>query len=236
MKHILFLLLCTFSLSLSAQQRNEPFNGLITDVLDHPVRGAKIYIEKGYSARSNKKGQFGLTNVRPADTITIEYQKKIYLIPVQGRKSIRVKIGDQIDNASKFEAQEDQQLVDWGYGYVKKRESLEVSSGISGDILRRTGETNLLKALQGKVAGLNVTNTNGFAGDPDVNIRGIHSINLSSTPLYIVDGVEVTSLDFVNVYDVHSVEVLKEGSMYGSKGANGVIIVHTIGAFGRGIK
>lgn len=236
MKHILLMLLCAISVSLSAQVNQVPFNGLITDVLDHPVKGAKIYIEKGYSTRSNKKGQFGLTNVLPNDTITIEYQKRIYLIPVDGRKSIKVKIGDQIDNNSIFEAEEDKQLVDWGYGYVKKRESLEVSSGISGEVLRRTGETNLLKALQGKVAGLNISNTNSFGADPSVNIRGINSINLPSTPLYIVDGVEVSTLDFVNVYDVYNVEVLKDGSMYGSKGACGVILVHTIGAYGRGIK
>lgn len=60
-----------------------------------------------------------------------------------------------------------------------------------------------------------------------VVIRGINSINCSTEPLYVVDGVEVSSLDFVNIYDVESVEVMKDAFIYGSRGANGAILVKT---------
>lgn len=121
---------------------------------------------------------------------------------------------------------EDDELVNLGYGYVKRREHTGVSSGISGDRLRQTGQRDILKALSGLVAGLNITQVNG---ETDVNIRGQKSLVMSNTPLFIVDGTQVSSLDFVSVYDVESVEVLKDASIYGSRGANGAILVTTKG-------
>ena len=82
----------------------------------------------------------------------------------------------------------------------------------------RTGRTNILDALQGLVPGLTVSNGRAV-------IRGIGTINSSSDPLFILDGVEVPSLSFVNLNDVERVEVQKDGSIYGVKGANGVILV-----------
>lgn len=211
-----------FAMSVIAQEKHDvPFNGLIMDMAGNPAKGAKIYIEKGLSTRSDKKGRFGLTNVLPTDTIKIEYQKKIYFIPVEGRKSIRINIGDQIDNLARYNAEEDNELVDLGYTYVKRRESIESTGGISGEALIRSGATNLLDALRGRIAGVQIN------GDK-ILIRGISSVNSGTDPLLLVDGCEVSSLEGISLYDVQSVEVLKEGSMYGMRGANGVIIVRTI--------
>lgn len=115
--------------------------------------------------------------------------------------------------------------VDVGYGEVKKRDHTGVANGISGDELRRSGQTDLWRALQGRIPGLTITT--GRFGESEVSIRGQNSLTLPQTPLFIVDGVVVESLDFVNIYDVDYVEVLKEASIYGSRGANGAIIVHT---------
>ena len=104
--------------------------------------------------------------------------------------------------------------------FVKRREICSSSSGIPGEVLVRTGRTNLLDAMQGLVPGLTVSNGRAV-------IRGVGTINGSTDPLFILDGVEVASLAFVSVSDVESVEVQKDGSMYGSKGANGVIRVTT---------
>lgn len=228
MNRLLLIIALVFSVTLGFAQDNKdiPFNGLLKDIAGNPAKGARIYIEKGYVAKSDKKGRFGLTNVQPNDTIIIHYQRKVYFIPVDGRKSISIRLGDQIDKTALFEAEEDQQLADFGYGYVKRRESLDASNGISGEALRRSGQTNVLAALQGLVPGLTVNSTQ--FGTVTSNIRGINSLTLSTEPLFIVDGVETASLDFVSVYDVDTVEVLKDGSMYGSRGANGVIIVRTI--------
>lgn len=226
MKHILFILLlaCTFGLQAQAPQ-GVPFNGLVTDVAGTPLKGVKVYVlsERVFS-RSDKKGRFGLTDVNPTDTLHLVYKKVLYDIPVDGRKSIRICLGDQLSPT----AREDEELVNWGYGYVKKRESVQVSNGISGEELARTGRTNLLEALQGRVPGLSVTpSPRGLGDDPQVRMRGINSINLPTTPLYVVDGVQVSSLEFVNVMDVERVEVLKDASIYGVRGANGAIVVTT---------
>ena len=139
---LLFALL--LAIPLAAQQQGVPFNGIVSDISGAPVKGARIYISKGRVARSDKKGRFGLTDVAATDTIHIYFKKRTYDIPVEGRKSLRVRLGDQL------QAQEDQELVNWGYGFVKKRESLEISSGISGEDLVRSGYTNITMALQGR--------------------------------------------------------------------------------------
>ena len=107
-----------------------------------------------------------------------------------------------------------------GYGFVKRRESCSATTGIPGEVLVRTGRTNVLEAMQGLVPGLTVSNGRAI-------IRGIATINSVTDPLYIVDGVEVQSLSFVSVYDVDRVEVLKDANIYGAKGANGAILVTT---------
>ena len=195
--------------------KEEPFNGIITDLSGNPIKGAKVFVVSSkYFSRTNKKGQFGLTNVLPTDTIHVVYQKVQYDLPVEGRKSARIRLGDQM------EAQEDEELVAYGYGWVKRRENSMPSSGIPGEVLVRTGRTNVLASLEGLVPGLTIVG--GKA-----TIRGINSLNLSTDPLYVLDGVVVSSLDFINVYDVEHVEVLKDASIYGSQGANGAILVFT---------
>lgn len=209
-----------------------PFNGLILDSTLSPVNKVKVYTtnERRY-ARTDKKGRFGLTDVAPDDTLTLVVsKKKIIRIPVEGRTGIKIILQDENGGVK---ASQDDELVNMGYGYVKRREFTGVSSGISGERLRSTGERNILMALKGCVPGLNITG-NSNSGDVDVNIRGQRSFMLSSTPLYMVDGVEVKSLDFISIYDVDHVEVLKDASQYGSRGANGAILVTTkSGALGK---
>lgn len=223
MNRIIITLLFTLSIGfqLTAQQQGVPFNGIVSDISGTPIKGARIYISKSRVARSDKQGRFGLTNVEAADTIHVYYKKQTYDIPVSGRKSLRIRLGDQL------QAQEDQELVNWGYGFVKKRESLEISSGISGEDLVRSGYTNITMALQGRVPGLVVNQTGRPGQDAELNIRGTNSFYADQTPLFVVDGIVVESLDFISVYDVERVEVLKEASIYGSRGANGAILVTT---------
>lgn len=214
----LFLLLfCFLCFALQAQDQGKPFNGIITDLSGNPVKGAFVYtIDKDFRARTNKRGQFGLTNVQPTDTLHIVYKKVHYDIPVDGRRSMRIHLGD------KFDAQEDEEIAELGYGYIKRREVLTPTNGISGDIIRRMGRPTIIQCLVGLVPGLNIS-PNG-----SVNIRGINSINLPTEPLYKVDDVTVSSLDMISPYDVDHVEVLKDASIYGAQGANGAILVYTI--------
>lgn len=199
-----------------------PFNGLVLDREMKPKKGVKVYVKdpKRY-AITDKKGRFGLTDVQPDDTLHLVVSKKeTLLVPVEGRRGIRIVFaGDK-----RAQAENDDEIANTGFGFVKRREFTGVSSGISGDRLRSTGRRDILSALKGLVPGLNVT---GPAGDQSVNIRGVNSLTSPTEPLYVVDGVVVSSLDFLNIYDVDHVEVIKDGSQYGSRGANGVIVVTT---------
>ena len=199
------------------KQKAVPFNGVVADILGQPLKGARVWVvSPDYYTTTDKKGKFGLTNVQPTDTLHIKYKKQLYLIPVDTMKSVRVRLGDEL----KYEVRQDDELVNTGYGFVKRRESCNSSTGISGEVLVRTGRTDVLEALQGLVPGLTITNGKAI-------IRGLATINGSSDPLFLVDGVEVESLSFVNVYVVDKVEVLKDANMYGVKGANGAILVTT---------
>lgn len=216
---ILSVLLLTCIVSF-AQEQEVPFNGLVKFLNGEPVKGARVWVAKGLESKTDKQGRFGLTNVLPDDTINIKFRKTVYRIPVENRKSISIVLGNEFSSEipTAYDAPE---LADYGFGYVKRRESVIASSGISGEVLRRSGHNTILQALAGRVAGLNIN------GD-QVTIRGVSSINSSTTPLFILDGSEVSTLDNIPLYDVESVEVLKDGSMYGVKGANGVIIVRTV--------
>jgi TonB-dependent SusC/RagA subfamily outer membrane receptor len=219
MKRFFFLMFGAFLfVAVSAQEKeNTPFNGVVEDVFGQPLKGVKVWVvSPKYYAVSNKKGQFGLTNVMDNDTIHLKFRKQVFDVPVSGRKSMRVCIADEM----KVEVREEEELVNYGYGFVKRREYCSATSGILGEILVRTGRTNVLDALQGLVPGLTISNGKAI-------IRGLSTINSSPDPLFLVDGVEVESLSFVNVYDVDRVDVLKDSNIYGAKGANGVILVTT---------
>ncbi|MDE6648841.1 MAG: TonB-dependent receptor plug domain-containing protein [Muribaculaceae bacterium] len=212
-------LLSAFALSAVAEV---PFNGLILDREMKPKKGVKVYVKdpKRY-ATTDKKGRFGLTDVLPDDTLHLVISKKETItVPVEGRKAMRIVLAGE----KGFKAEDDEGMANTGYGFVKRREFTGVSSGISGEKLKATGQKDIMSALQGLVPGLNITNRRG---EQSVNIRGVKSFMLSSEPLYIVDGVTVPSLDFISIYDVDHVEVIKDGSIYGSRGANGAIVVTT---------
>lgn len=199
------------------EQKAVPFNGVVADILGQPLKGAKVWVvDPNYYTTTDKKGKFGLTNVQPTDTLHVKYKKQLYLIPVDTMKSVRVRLGDEL----KYEVRQDEELVNTGFGFVKRRESCNSSTGISGEVLVRTGRIDLMEALQGLVPGLTIINGKAV-------IRGLATIYGSSDPIYIVDGVEVESLSYVNVYSVDRVEVLKDANMYGVKGANGAILVTT---------
>ena len=220
MKRLFFFIVSVFvCVAVFAQkQKDVPFNGIVADLLGQPLKGARVWVvDPNYYTTTDKKGKFGLTNVKTTDTLHVKYKKQLYLIPVDTMKSVRVRLGDEI----RFEVQEDEELVNTGFGFVKRREYCNATSGITGEMLVRTGRTNVLEAMQGLVPGVQIS-PNG-----KVVIRGEATINGSPDPLFLVDNVEVDNLDNVNVYDVERVDVLKDANMYGAKGANGVILVTT---------
>ncbi len=208
-----------------------PFNGLILNSDLKPVKNVRVYLnDPNYYALTDKKGRFGLTNILPDDTLTLRISKKqIIRVPVDGRQSMKIILSAEGD----INAQQDDELVNLGYGYVKRREFTGSSSGISGETLRRTGKSSILMALQGLVPGLKIS-VNQVDGSATANIRNAQTSDLSgggfskdAPPAFFVDGTQVPSLDFISVHDVDHVEVVKDASLYGVQGAAGVILVTT---------
>ena len=130
---------------------------------------------------------------------------------------------------------EDKQLLDEvvvvGYGTMRKSDLTGSSSTTKGSEILKMQGFNALEGLKGKAAGVNIFNNTGQpGGEMRVIIRGISTINASSSPLYIVDGVAMTDFQFLNPNDIERIEVLKDASsaaIYGARGANGVIMVTT---------
>lgn len=226
MKYLLSLFFIVGSLFLgeAAAQRKSPFNGVLLNLSGSPIKSAHVYVKSPRDyALTNKKGEFGLTDVMPNDTLKIQIKKKLYRLPVDGKRSIVIRLGDE----KNIQANEDTGLIDLGFSFVPRRERTIPGNFISGDELRHSGYHDVLSALQGRIPGLNITVTDRRGADRDINIRGTRTIKGNSTPLFFVDSVRVPSFEGISLNDIDYVEVMKDAGAYGSEGSNGAIIVHT---------
>ena len=197
----------------------EPFNGRITTPEGKGIR-AKIYVEnRDKQTISDGKGRFGLTDIEAHDVLRIVYKRNTLRVNVDGRQSIDI-VWSVEDNS--YHAEESEELMHYGYGYVKRRESVDYSSGISGDRLRATGAKSLVEAIQMCYPGLRYLNG-------ELCLITQNSINGSSAVLILVDGNEMNP-NMVNLYDVKSVEIIKGSNMYGFRGNNGVVLITTMSA------
>lgn len=223
MKKILLLLICLVTIFGHAQERKIPFNGILKDFNDMPIKKAKVYITspKSYS-KTNKLGAFGLTNVNYEDTLKVVIKKDIYKIPIESKRSIVILLDEK---TGKYATREDQELKNLRFDHVNHRER-NLGIIISGEKIRQTNSSNLLEALNGKVAGLNVSMDEG-GKVAKANMRGTNSFNSDTTPLFVLDGFVINSVDDIPLHDIDYVEVLKDGSYYGSRGSNGAILIFT---------
>lgn len=189
-----------------------------------PVIGATILVKglQGVGTVTNIDGDYTLNNVSSDATLIYSFvglttEERT----VEGRKVIDVALA------------EDPRLIDEvivvGYGVQRKSDLTGAVSSLKSDELQKTSVANVANALQGKVSGVMVLSNGTPGSEPEVKIRGIGTTN-NSSPLYVVDGMLVNDIGFLNSHDIASMEVLKDASataIYGSRGANGVIIVTT---------
>lgn len=122
-----------------------------------------------------------------------------------------------------------EQVVVIGYGTQKKKDLTGAIASVDGEEIAKMPNTNPVSSLQGKVAGLTISNSGTPGAAPTVRIRGVNSTN-SASPLYVVDGILQTNIDYLNPADIESVDVLRDPSsiaIYGLQGANGVIAITT---------
>ncbi|MBQ9339345.1 MAG: TonB-dependent receptor [Paludibacteraceae bacterium] len=223
MKHILSVLAAIFALSLSAQTLE--VNGVVlTDDSSEPAVGANVVV-KGTTLGTitDIDGRFSLS-AKKGDIILFSYVGyKTEEVRVNGSQPLRVTLHSDSEML--------EEVVAVGYGKMRKQDLTGAIASVSADELTKTPAANITTALQGRAAGVTVTNGSGQPGDnATIRIRGIGSAIAGNDPLYVVDGVITSDISFLSASDIESMQILKDASsaaIYGSRGANGVIIITT---------
>lgn len=205
-------------------QQSKNVTGKILDETGEPLIGVSVYVQGTTTGTiTDLDGNFSL--VIPAGANTLEVSYIGYLT-----QSITVGNNTHFNIQMRPDTQALDEIVVIGYGTVKKRDLTgAVSSVKSEDIIMRPGP-NPMEALQGKVAGLDITRPSGQPGsEVKMQLRGTRSFTASGNPLFLIDGLP-GDYETLNPYDIESIEVLKDASstaIYGSAGANGVVIITT---------
>ena len=208
---------------LQAVEQERIVTGTVVDEHGEPLIGVSVMM-KGSSkgAVTDLDGKFSLS-VPSNSTLVISYI---------GYQTQEIKVGNK--RTVSVALVPDDQLLDEvvvvGYGTVKKRDLTGAVTSVKAEDIVRSPTSNVMEAIQGQVAGLDITRSSGEAGaEMNMTLRGTRSINGSNEPLFIIDGME-GSYDELNPNDIASIEVLKDASstaVYGAAGANGVIIITT---------
>ncbi len=166
-------------------------------------------------------------------SISVDGPESVLVFSYVGYDSKEETVGDRsIVNVSLSEqATQLQDVVVIGYGTVKKNDLTGSVAVVSSEDLNRIPASTFSKALQGRAAGVIVSNTSGRPGaGVSINVRGVGSITQNPNPIYVIDGVITSNLSAINPSDIESLQVLKDASataIYGSDGANGVVIITT---------
>ncbi|MEN8156842.1 MAG: TonB-dependent receptor [Bacteroidota bacterium] len=210
---------------LYAQDR--PVTGNITDSGDNtPLIGATIQV-KGAAVGT-------VTDVNGNFSLDIPAGSEVVVFSYIGYLSKEVEIGDRIrfDVQLAEDVQELDEVVVIGYGTQKKSDLTGSVATVSGEELTKVTVAGIDQALQGKAAGVQVTQSSGRPGAPvNVRIRGVGTVN-NTEPLYVVDGIPMSNSDVISISpnDIESMTVLKDASataIYGSRAANGVVMITT---------
>ncbi len=216
------VMLGAFSLASWAQEA-VTVKGTVIDSEDNPVVGATVVI-KGTTrgTTTDMDGNYTIS-VAPGQVLEFSYV---------GMQPSQVTVGNQhVINIKMADGEMLDEMVVIGYGTVKKSHLTGAVSSASGKDLQASVARSATSALQGRIAGVNVSAANGQPGEGmNINIRGISSLS-STSPLYVIDGV-YGDINMVDPADIQSIEVLKDASaaaIYGSRAANGVILITTKG-------
>lgn len=225
MKQILFTLILASASLNGLAQNTKTIQGTVSDQNGEPLIGVTI-----------KAGTTGvITDIDGKYTIEVPSNTAVLEYSYIGMKTEKLKVKPgKMDVVLKDDAKVMDEVVVIGYGSVKKGDVTNAVAKVKGDLLKDRPVSNVASALQGELAGVEVRTTSGAPGSGvQINVRGATSINENgnSNPLFVVDGVPMDeNFDLVNInpQDIESIEVLKDASssaIYGSRGANGVVII-----------
>lgn len=223
--------------------KRETITGTVTDVkTGDPLIGVNILvIGSSNGAATDVNGHYEVAVPSPQDTLRFTYiGYKTKMVPLNGRTKVDVQMSPSVISLG-------DQLVVVAYGTTEREDFTGSIATVSPEAFESVPRVSALQSLQGNVAGVRVTRSNGQPGAPvSVYIRGKGSVNASSSPLYVVDGVPVetgggieygsyggystSGIAGINPADIASMTVLKDAaatSIYGSRGSNGVILITT---------
>ncbi len=207
-----------------ATQNVKKITGVVKDEAGEPLIGATILVvENGTGTTTDLNGTFTLNNVPEKATLKISYV---------GYKDLKVLVGGK--TSFTISLQPDTKLLDEvvviGYGVQKKSNVTGAIGSIKEGDLKNNVNSNAASALQGKVSGVQVVNNSGAPGaTPTIRVRG-YSSNGSSDPLYIVDGLKVSDISYLDPNSIKSMEILKDAAsaaIYGAEAGNGVVLITT---------
>ena len=209
--------------------------GIVTDDEGQPLLGVATTLKgKTAGTTTDARGEYALPGANlKRDTLVFTYVgMKTLEIPIAGRTRVDARL-EALHTAIN-------EVVVIGYGTVRRADLTGAVASVSADEIVRTPVNNIAEAISGKLAGVQVLTADG-APDAEVSmyVRGRNSITQSSSPLYIVDGFPVSSIADISPSDIQSIDVLKDASstaIYGSRGANGVIMITTRSASQNGVK
>jgi TonB-linked SusC/RagA family outer membrane protein len=219
-----FIFFLGSSFSINAQ--NFSVSGKVTDESGQGLTGATV-LEKGTtnSTITSQGGTFKLN---------VSSGKAVLVISFVGHELSELAVNNraQVAVSLKSSSESMTDVVVIGYATVKKKDVTGAVAGINQKDIRSRPVTNALQAMQGKVAGVDITSNERPGQVGTINIRGVRSLTASNSPLYVVDGIPLSTggIEYLNPNDIESIDVLKDASataIYGSRGANGVVIVST---------
>ena len=204
-----------------------PVTGTVSDESGKGLSGVTVSI-KGNSAKAvitDANGAFSITVTTGKETLVFTYiGYALQEVSLKDRTSITVAMVP--DN----KALEDVVVI--GYNTVKRKDVTGSVVGINQSEIRSRPVADALQALQGKVAGVDITSNERPGSIGNINIRGVRSLTASNSPLYVVDNIPLITggIEFINPSDIETIDILKDASataIYGSRGANGVVIITT---------
>lgn len=221
-KEILSALMLLFTAVMMHAQDITVHGKVISKVDDEPLIGATVRCaDNNKGTATDIEGEFTIS-APTGSLLTISYV---------GYKTVEVKAEPEITVYLDEDTGLLDELVVVGYQTMKKADLTGAVSVVSTKSLETTSDSDPMRALQGKVPGMTITGNGSPSGTGSVRIRGIGSFNASQDPLFVIDGVPTTAtLNSLNMNDIESMQVLKDAasaSIYGSRAANGVIIITT---------
>lgn len=226
MKFFCFFIVSFLLTQTTLAQAVSSIMGKVLDSVGESVIGASVLVKGTTSGTiTDIDGNFKLDNVPSNATLVVSYiGYQTQEIPVGGKKNFTVKLAD--------DTQALDEVVVVGYGVQRKSDLTgSVASVKGGDVIKSAPAADITSSLQGRLAGVSIVSTSGQPGSSaTIRVRGMNSIKADSGPLVVIDGFIGGSLSSLNPSDIASIEVLKDASataIYGSRGANGVILVTT---------